>query len=191
MRKEQTAAEWAETLFSLYEQKMFAVAYAIVRDEGRAEEAVMDAFERLVKAGERQTGRWADGSGRLAEAAGWLDPRSDDMKRPVIRTIQSTSIDIYRKTARERGRVVYVDDEVLASIEEPAPAAPEEATQVAEPMLSELSEGYRAVLKKRIIEGCSVAETAAALGISQPNVRKRQERALNVLRRQMGENNGF
>ena len=69
MRKEQTAAEWAETLFSLYEQKMFAVAYAIVRDEGRAEEAVMDAFERLVKAGERQTGRWADGSGRLAEAA--------------------------------------------------------------------------------------------------------------------------
>ena len=93
--------------------------------------------------------------------------------------------------ARERGRVVYVDDEVQASIEEPAPAAPEEATQVAEPMLSKLSEGYRAVLKKRIIEGCSVAETAAALGISQPNARKRQERALNVLRRQMGENNGF
>lgn len=133
MRKEQTAAEWAETLFSLYEQKMLAVAYAIVRDEGRAEEAVMDAFERLVKAGERQTGRWADGSGRLAEAAaGWLDPRSDDMKRLVIKTIHSTSIDIYRKTARERGRVVYVDDEVLASIEEPAPAAPDGAKGIDE-----------------------------------------------------------
>lgn len=174
MRKEQAAAEWAETLFSLYEQKMFAVAYAIVHDEGRAEDAVMDAFERLVRAGKN-----------------CLDPQSDDMKRLVIKTIQSTSIDIYRKTARERGRMVYLDNEVLANRGGSSPSSGEEADRVAESMLDDLSEGYRAVLKKRIIEGHSVAETAAALGISQPNVRKRQERALNALRRQMGESHEF
>lgn len=174
MRKEQTAAEWAEMLFSLYEQKMFAVAFAVLHDEGRAEDAVMDAFERLVKTGKT-----------------WLDPRSDNMKHLVIKAIQSTAIDIYRKTARERDRVMYLENETLANMGEPAPAAPEEAARVAESMLDDLSEGYRAVLKKRIIEDCSVSETAEALGISQPNVRKRQERALNVLRRQMGESHGL
>lgn len=188
MRKEQTAAEWAEMLFSLYEQKMFAVAYAILHDDSRAEDAVMDAFERLVKLGERQSGLCGCNAERAtAVGSKRLDPRSDDMKRLVIKTIQSASIDLYRKTARERVRVVYLDNEGLASAGASASDAPEEATRVAEAMLDGLSDGYREVLKHRIIEGRSVAETAAALGISQPNVRKRQERALNVLRRQMGE----
>ncbi len=38
-----TAAENAEALFGLYEQKMYRIAYAILHDEGQAEDAVIAA----------------------------------------------------------------------------------------------------------------------------------------------------
>ncbi len=44
-----TAAENAEALFELYEQKMYRIAYAILHDEGQAEDAVIAAFEKILK----------------------------------------------------------------------------------------------------------------------------------------------
>lgn len=36
-------------LFELHEQDMYRIAYAILYDEGQAEDAVMTAFERIIK----------------------------------------------------------------------------------------------------------------------------------------------
>ena len=45
-------------------------------------------------------------------------------------------------------------------------------------LLAELPENYRRVLELRFLEGCSVRETAAALGLSAGNVKVLQYRAV-------------
>ena len=53
-------------------------------------------------------------------------------------------------------------------------AAPEQAEQI----LSALPDRYRQILRLRFLEGCTVAETAQALGISTANAKVLQHRAL-------------
>ena len=183
MRRKQTATQQACLLFELYEQRMYAVAFAVLHDSGRAEDAVMDAFERVLRRG-------ID-----------CDPRSKDAQRLVLSAVKSTSIDAYRKQKRERAHAVYPGDEVLELVADCAgesamgAASAMGATlgcqQDAAEMLEGLPQQYRDVLTERIVEQRSVAETADDLHISQSNVRKRQERALKVLRNQMGVSYGI
>lgn len=44
-----TTADRIETLFELYEQKMYRIAFSILNDEGQAEDAVIAAFEKILK----------------------------------------------------------------------------------------------------------------------------------------------
>ena len=67
------------SLFQLYEQKMYHIAFAILHDCHQAEDAVMDAFVRLL---ERKY--------RIG------DPASPETKSLVIQVIRSSAIDIYR-----------------------------------------------------------------------------------------------
>ena len=52
-------------------------------------------------------------------------------------------------------------------------------------MIAHLPKQYRDVLHDRFVEERSTRETAEHLGISEANVRKRQQRALDLLRRNM------
>ena len=47
--REYSDSEKLERLYELYEQKMYAVAFSILRNEWQAEDAVQDAFVRLLK----------------------------------------------------------------------------------------------------------------------------------------------
>jgi RNA polymerase sigma-70 factor (ECF subfamily) len=57
---------------------------------------------------------------------------------------------------------------------EPASAAPEQAERI----LAVLPERYRRILQLRFLEACSIAEAAAAMGISVANAKVLQHRAL-------------
>lgn len=80
-----------ERLFALYEQQMYRIAFAVVKDEGQAEDAVMTAFERVVR---RQGVP--------------CDPDSAHAQRLMASMARQCAIDIYRKNARERERFVQV-----------------------------------------------------------------------------------
>ena len=69
-----------EDCYRLYEQKMYRVAYRVLNDEGQAEDAVSEAFIRLMK-----------------KDVFFEDAKSDDCKRYIIKVIKNVSINIYNK----------------------------------------------------------------------------------------------
>ena len=73
-----------EDCYRLYENKMYYVAYGILHDEGLAEDAVQDAFLRLMK-----------------HEVHFTSAESDDCKRYIITVIRNASINIYNKKKRE------------------------------------------------------------------------------------------
>ena len=154
-------------LFRRYEQKMYHIAYAILHDSYQAEDAVMDAFVRLL---ERD---YVIG-----------DPASDETKSLIIRVIRSAAIDRYRKNMRESERQLFAED---PAAQQPVQAVPPDfaADDGAEALLNELPPRYRDVLRLRFVEEKTTAETAGALHISESAVRKRQERALRMMREKL------
>ena len=152
------------SLFQLYEQKMYHIAFAILHDCHQAEDTVMDAFVRLL---ERKY--------RIG------DPASPETKSLVIQVIRSSAIDIYRKNQKDREKQVLAED--------PAVLSPEKSGELElpfsgniEPIIRNLPEIYRDVICLRYAKEFSVAQTAQALGIREETVRKRQERALRMLK---------
>lgn len=162
-----------EALFALYEQKMYAVAFAILHDQGQAEDAVMAAFEKILK---------TQGVPR--------DPASSSAKQLVFMAIRQTAIDQYRRNAREQ------------RLSAPSLDARQDATEACAPghnpiddhlrqleanrMVDSLPPSYGEVLRERFLNDRSVRQTAQQLGISESSVRKRQERGLKILRKKKG-----
>lgn len=160
----------AELMFELYEQKMYHIAFSILHNEWQAEDAVMDAFEKILK-----------------HEKSMDDPYSDTTKRYVIRIIKSTSIDIYRKNAKEREHTALVDDEIGQVFHQQTDFDSEFSEKVAD-IIKGLPKDYQQVLYERYAKEKTVRETAQTLHISESAVRKRQERALKMLRDRMGGN---
>lgn len=152
-----------EKCYQLYEQKTYQVAYYIVQDSGWAEDAVQDAFLKLMK-------------GQVY----FEDACSDDCKRYIITVIRNSAIDIYNKKKREQEMFCSCDEE---SYKEKA-EMPKEDGEVQELMelISGLSSRYYEVVECLAIKNLSVKETAARLGISEANVRKRFERAKKMIK---------
>lgn len=166
-----TAVGNAELLFELYEQKMYRIAFAILHDVGQAEDAIMAAFEKILRSNGVPP-----------------DPEADDAKRLVMAAVRSTAIDQYRKNARERQRTTLTDDVATCEPATAAPAADPMDAYVdaahARQLVAGLPEPYGAVLRERYLNDQTTRQTAERLGISEPNVRKRQQRALGLLRDQ-------
>ena len=78
--REFSDSEKLERLYELYEQKMYAVAFSILRNEWQAEDAVQDAFVRLLK--------------NIRKLRDLEDAKT---RSYVLQTIQSASLDQYRK----------------------------------------------------------------------------------------------
>ena len=164
-----------EQLYTLYEQKMYVIAYSILNNSWQAEDAVSDAFVKIIK--------------NLQKIK---DVKSDKTKKFIIRIIQNTAIDLYRKNQRESTVFTIVSDEEQSniadtdnSIEHMLPSM--EGREQINKMLSKIPEKYREVLLYRSVHEFSVRETAAVLEISENLGRKRYERARNLLIRELGD----
>lgn len=153
-------------MFSRYEQEMYRIAYGILRDAPRAEDAVMAAFERMLRAD------------RVPE-----DPEGDDAGRFARLLARNAAIDLYRRVGRDASRSAPLDEaRQVGDGKSPEPFP--DAGFAAE--LEGLPPHYRAVLEETIGRERTSAEAAAALGIGEANVRKRKERALAQLRKNRG-----
>ena len=148
-----------EDLYRLYEQQMYHQAYMVLRDEYLAEDAVHEAFLKLIK-----------NRGKLT------DPGSPAVRRYVFKALESAALDIYRKQKKLRENCLELDESVenTAASEEPGP-------EVKSDLFTELPGKYASVMRCLFIDGLSIRETSAVLSISEALVRKRCERGRKLL----------
>lgn len=163
MRNGRDNVKFIEKCYKLYEQKMYQVAYSILRNTGLAEDAVHDAFLKLMK------------SGMYFE-----DVKSDDCKRYLITVIKHSSITIYNRKQREQ-EMMYLSDKEDLLEEQGFPGESSDDGNLEE-LICDLPPKYYSVVKCLVIRNLSYRETATELGITEVAVRKRFERAKIMLR---------
>ena len=154
-------SEKLKKLYEVYEQPMYRIAYAVLHDEGLAEDAVSEAFIRIM----RRLGRLSDST-------------SYKTKAYIVKVIKSTSINIYRMNKRRYNEEVPIDNAVQIAdrthIYSDQPSIND--------ILSGLGETDRRIVTLRCVDELSWREVAEKLSLTEANVRKRFERTKKRLR---------
>ena len=149
--------EKLKLLYDIYEQPMYRIAYAILHHTEQAEDAVSDAFLRILK--------------NLKKIG---DIRSEKTKHYIISIIRSTAINQYRQNPNQKDDM----EQLLANI------AQEES--IAE-MLEPLNDLDRQIVLMRCEEELSFREIAERLSMKEAAARKRFERARKAIQQKKGE----
>lgn len=166
-----------EILVRRYNQRLYRVARAILRDDTEAEDVMQEAYVRAFQYLHQFEGR--------SPFSTWL-----------------TRIAVHEALARVRTRQRVVqfeepeeDSEMGISLVERS-LDPEQQTSTAEvgklleEALLRLPEQYRTVLMLRDVEDMSTAETAEALSLTEENVKVRLHRGRSMMRRNLIERVG-
>ena len=149
-----------------YNQRLYRVARAIVRDHAEAEDVVQQAYLSAYAHLHQYEHR--------GSFAGWL-----------------TRIAVREAFARHRRRAEAAVTESIGGTADRIPSASLDPEQAAlanelrrdlEAIIDSLAETYRPVFVLREVEGLSTAETAEALGLSEDVVKTRLHRARAMLR---------
>lgn len=158
-----------EIIMRRYNQRLYRVARAILKDEDEAEDVMQQAYVNAYVHLEQFAGQ--------AAFSTWL-----------------TKIAVYEALARSRRRNTVAlhagfesGEDTMTHIQTTAPdpehqAFATELKRLLEAAVDELPEHHRVVFTLRDIEGLSTAETAECLGISEENVKTRLHRARALLR---------
>lgn len=157
-----------EELYELYEQKMYAAAFSILGHTDQAEDAVHDAFIKLV------------------DYLTVIDSAdSEKSRRLVMRILKTTAVDRYRKNHRESEHnvsEVYLEDKKIAVF----PMQAVEDREYLSSLLHTLPEASLDVIRLRCYYGFSAKETAQILDVSEDVVNKRLERARKQIQQSEG-----
>lgn len=167
-----------EVLMRRYNQRLYRIARAILRDAAEAEDVVQQAYVNAYL--------HLDQFAERARLSTWM-----------------TRIAVYEALARlrRRGRApeVEIDDTVEGSMPAPygsTPLDPErqafsgEIRELLEAAVDALPERYRSVFVLREVEGLSTAETAESLDVSEETVKTRLHRGKAMLRETLYERAG-
>ncbi len=160
-----------EELMRRYNQRVYRVARAIVKDETEAEDvmqqAYLNAFTHLRQFAER------------AKFSTWL-----------TRIVIHEALGRRRRTRRteqlstpSEGDAMHHAQSAVASPERQAYAS--ELKRLVEESVDALPDSYRAVFMLREIEGLSTAETAEGLDLGEEAVKTRLHRARAIVRREL------
>jgi RNA polymerase sigma-70 factor (ECF subfamily) len=162
-----------EVLMRRYNQRLFRVARAILRDDGEAEDVVQDAYVRAYAslrqfAGKAQFSTWLakiavhEASSRLRQRKRLQRvPVSPDRERQGMEAVKSSDPDPEQQTLR-REAVSFLEDAVDA-----------------------LPDMYRWIFVLREIENMSTSETANCLDLTEEVVKVRLLRARHMLRKEL------
>jgi RNA polymerase sigma-70 factor, ECF subfamily len=148
-----------EALIRRYSRRLFRVAHSVLRDEARAEEAVLEAF--LAAFGDLNR---YELSGKFAA---WLTRLAFNQARAL------------RVGTRSAGQAAAAQGDTVIATPAPAGACGEELLErrALEQAVAMLPEVFRTVFVLRVIEGISGIETAASLALHETTVRTRLYRA--------------
>lgn len=149
-----------ETMYELYEQGMYRVAYGVLHNREQAEDAVQDSFEKLLK--------------YLPK----IDtPDSPKTQQLVLKTVRNTAIDQYRRNNKQNEWLSQQEqgeetNSFVKSVED---------REFIQQLLNAVPTEYREIIKLRCYYGFSAKEIGDILGLSEGNVNKRLERARKLI----------
>lgn len=152
-----------EQCYELYEQRLYFAALRILRDEDCAEDAVHDVFCRLI-----------------TQRVYFADPRSEYCLRYLTAAVRNASLDILRRR-RDITDELPADGACSALID----PSPEEKLGVRDELtrlLDGLPPRYGAVVECLAVRDMSVRDAASALGLTEAAVRKRWQRAREMMK---------
>ena len=163
-----------EVLMRRYNQRLYRVVRAILKDDAEAEDVMQQAYLNAY----RHLGQFAE----RAKFSTWL-----------------TKIAVYEALARARrqGRYEQLDERAMETLM-PTMSAPDperrafgrELGTLIESAVDALGDGYREVFMLREVQGLSTAETAEVLGVSDDVVKTRLSRARAALQRELLDRTG-
>lgn len=166
-----------EFIIRRYNQRLYRVAVAILRDADEAEDVMQDAYVRAYQhldqfAGRSSFSTWLT---RIAVNEALARLRRRNRLRPL-------------ETETEDGEipVTFVSD----SLNPEQNASKAELGRMLESALLGLPDQFRAVVLMRDVEELSTRETAEALSISEENVKMRLHRGRALMRKQLYERAG-
>jgi RNA polymerase sigma-70 factor (ECF subfamily) len=163
--------ELYEIIMRRYNQRLYRVARAILRDDGEAEDVMQDAYVRAYEHLDQFTGR--------SRFSTWLTKI----------TVHEALARLHKRNRSQELEAMIPEEKEKALV---APSAgPEqqacraEMEQLLEAAILTLPGHYRAVIMLRDIEEMSTTETATALELSEDNVKIRLHRARSLLRKEL------
>ena len=163
-----------EIVMRRYNQRLYRVTYAILRDAAEAEDVIQDAYVRAYQhldqfAGYAPFSIWLT---RIAvhEALRRLQLRKRSQQFEDIENDEDSFMNGAETTLAE------------TSLDPEQRASNAELGQLLEEAVLDLPEQYRAVIMLRDVEELSTAETAAALDLTEQNVKVRLHRGRAMMR---------
>ena len=178
MNEKRASIRFIERCYKLYEQKMYHVAYCILRDEGLAEDAVQETFLRIIKS--------------FDHVEEILSPRT---KRFVVIIARNAALTILSKEKRIMDMHEFVglhsdsdeeSEENISRMWGNLSSGVDET--IDEVLVGELTEAVKSLpewaadaIMLSAVYGCSVQETAVILGVSRETAKKRIQRARALL----------
>ena len=151
-----------EQLYTIYEQPMYRIAYAILKNEWQAEDAVSDSFEKIIV--------------NISKIG---NPRSEKTKRYVISIIKNAAIDQYRKNSKENQRVIAFDERFQNTDSDYEPDAIVQESLSFEKQVnngSELLFEVKEIVNSDFTQEKNYKEIASDYDITESAARKRTER---------------
>jgi RNA polymerase sigma-70 factor (ECF subfamily) len=162
-----------EIIMRRYNQRLFRVALAILRDEAEAEDVTQDAYVRAYQHLNQFAGRSAFST--------WLTRIA--VHEALARAGRRRQLEGLEGMVMLKGENSRELTSRLASPEQQASIG--EISKLLETAILSLPETYRTVLMLRDVEEMSTAETASALNLTEENVKVRLHRARVLLRREL------
>ena len=158
-----------EVIMRRYNQRLYRVARAILRDDAEAEDVMQDAYVRAYQHLEQFAG--------LAPFSIWLTRIAvhEALRRLHLRK-RSQQLDDTEEDGEIRMNVIETSPDPEQN------ASTVELGHLLEEALLALPEKYRTVVMLRDIEELSTSETAAALDLSEDNVKIRLHRGHEIAR---------
>jgi RNA polymerase sigma-70 factor (ECF subfamily) len=160
-----------------YNQRLYRVARAILRDDAEAEDVMQDAYVRAYQHLDQFAGK--------ASFATWLTRIA--VNEALSRLKLRKRIDQLDESEENGGNFMGLTE---TAPDPEAKASVGELSQLLEAALLELPEQYRTVVMLRDIEEMNTSETAAALELSEENVKVRLHRGRLMMRNWLMERVG-
>ena len=160
-----------QKLYEIYEQPMYRIAYAFLHNREMAEDAVSEAFVRII--------------GKINRLG---DAESPKTKSYIVKVIKSTSIGIYRRNKRKYMYEQPIDDNIM-QLSDPLTNVEDKiiAGSTGE-IMNGLEETDRTIVMFRCRYEMPYKEIAQRTSMSEAAVRKRFERAKRRIIKLRGEN---